>query len=312
MNDTAAPPSPASGASLPRLLVVDDQPVNIQVLYQVFADTHQVFMATSGEQALKFCAANPPDLVLLDVSMPAMDGYEVCRRLKADPGTAAIPVIFVTASDDHDSEEMGLAAGAVDFIVKPVNPAIVRARVKTHLTLKHQADLLRNMAYVDGLTGVNNRRHFDERLDIEWRLSVRNSTSLSLIMLDVDFFKRYNDRYGHQMGDECLRQVASVLLGCTRRPADLAARYGGEEFVCLLPETNLDAAIAIARKLNEAVGARRIAHADSATAAVVTISLGVSCMVGQAGSTADQLLRGADAKLYLAKQNGRNRVEPPA
>jgi diguanylate cyclase (GGDEF)-like protein len=289
-------------------LVVDDQPVNIQVLYQIFSATHQVFMATSGEQALDFCASKQPDLILLDLAMPRMDGYEVCRRLKADPTSADIPVIFVTASDDHGSEEQGLAVGAVDFIVKPVNPAIVRARVNTHLTLKRQSDLLREMAYVDGLTGVHNRRYFDERFDVEWRLANRNGNTLALILLDVDFFKRYNDRHGHQMGDECLRNVAAALRDGIRRPSDVVARYGGEEFVCLLPDTGLAAATAIAQQLCAMVEALQIPHDDSPAAPVITISLGVCAQAMGAANSSLELLRAADAQLYLAKERGRNRV----
>lgn len=308
MNDVKPILTAAGAVKSARLLVVDDQPVNIQVLYHIFADTCQVFMARSGQQALAFCAGEPPDLILLDLTMPDMDGYEVCTRLKADPATADIPVIFVTASDDRDSEEQGLAVGAVDFIVKPVNAAIVRARVKTHLTLKRQADLLRNMAFVDGLTGIYNRRYFDNRIDIEWRLAIRNATCLSIIMVDVDHFKRYNDLHGHQVGDECLRQVAAALHQSGGRPSDVVARYGGEEFVCLLPSTSLDSATAIASRMRAKVEALQIAHGNSSVAAMVTISLGVWGQVGQAGLPAEALLRRADAQLYRAKQCGRNRV----
>jgi diguanylate cyclase (GGDEF)-like protein len=296
-----APPAP-----LPRLLLVDDQPLNIQVLYQSFAADHQVFMATSGAQALAVCAAKQPDLILLDLTMPDMDGYEVCRRLKADPASADIPVIFVTASTDNLSEEHGLALGAVDFIAKPVNPVIVRARVKTHLTLKAQADQLRLLAYIDGLTGVRNRRYLDERLDIELRRAARLHTSLSVVMIDVDFFKRYNDRHGHQAGDDCLRRVAAALGATLKRPGDLLARYGGEEFACLLPDTDLGNARQIAERLRRAVQQLQIVHGDSAVAPEVTVSLGVACSA-DAGEE-EQLMRRADACLYRAKEQGRNRV----
>jgi len=302
----------------PRLLVVDDQPVNIQALYQAFSADHQVLMATNGEQALKLAASQKPDLVLLDVVMPGMDGHEVCRRLKADEATRDIPVIFVTAHSDEAAETQGLALGAVDFISKPVNPTIVRARVKTHITLKTQSDLLRQWVYMDGLTGVHNRRYFDERLASEWARAVRNRAALSVVLLDVDFFKRYNDHYGHQAGDACLRQVASSLRLTLKRPGDMAARYGGEEFVCLLPDTDLPCALNVARQLGAAVEALRVDHAASSAAAVVTVSLGVCSTVGNtAGGTlgsnaatqegAAALLREADAQLYLAKGSGRNR-----
>jgi diguanylate cyclase (GGDEF)-like protein len=292
----------------PRLLVVDDQPLNIQTLYQAFSADHQVLMATGGEQALALCASQQPDLVLLDVVMPGMDGYEVCRRLKADVATRDIPVIFVTAHSDEAAETRGLALGAVDFISKPINPNIVRARVGTHLTLKAQSDLLRQWVYVDGLTGVYNRRHFDERLASEWGRAVRNGKALGVVMVDVDFFKRYNDCYGHQAGDDCLRRIASVLRAGLRRPADMLARYGGEEFVCLLPETDLNGAMTVARELERRVRDVGLVHARSDVAAVVTISLGVAGRTAVAGTAAASLMAEADTRLYLAKSTGRGQA----
>jgi diguanylate cyclase (GGDEF)-like protein len=293
---------------LPRLLVVDDQPANIQAVYQAFSADHQVLMATGGEQALRVAATKQPDLVLLDVVMPGMDGHEVCRRLKADPATRDIPVIFVTGHSDEAAETQGLALGAVDFISKPINPAIVRARVKTHLTLKAQADLLRQWVYVDGLTGVRNRRGFDEQLASEWGRAVRDGSDLSVVMLDVDFFKRYNDHYGHQAGDACLRSVADCLRQLMRRPGDLLTRYGGEEFACLLPSTPLAGALLVARQLGAGVEALGLPHATSPVSPVVTVSLGVCAASGlEPGSTKD-LLSAADAALYRAKASGRNRA----
>ncbi len=292
-------------AAKPRLLVVDDQPINIQVMHQIFAADCQVFMATSAAQALQFCRTTPPDLVLLDIVMPDMDGFEVCTRLKADPATRDIPVIFVTAHTEADQETRGLELGAVDFISKPVVPAVVRARVKTQLTLKFQSDVLRKLVFLDGLTGVFNRRYFDQQLAIEVARSARAQSPLALIMLDVDFFKRFNDHYGHQAGDDCLRTVAQTLKACLRRPADLVARYGGEEFACILPDTAFSDAMALARELEQAVRQQAMAHADSSVADVVTISLGVAGQNGQNPCKAAELLALADAQLYQAKHAGR-------
>ena len=295
----------------PRLLVVDDQPVNIQALYQAFAADHQVLMATSGEQALALCLSQQPDLVLLDVVMPGLDGHEVCRRLQADAATRAIPVIFVTAHNDEAAETLGLELGAVDFISKPINPKIVRARVRTHLTLKAQSDLLRQWVYIDGLTGVYNRRHFDERLAAEWGRAARSGSPLSVVLLDVDLFKRFNDRHGHQAGDDCLRRVAAALQTGLRRPGDLIARYGGEEFVCLLPDTAPTGALVLAEQLGAAVQALHIEHGDSPVASVVTVSLGVCTQTANLPGSAADLLRAADAQLYRAKSEGRNRACGP-
>ncbi len=294
--------------SKPKLLIVDDQTINIQVLHQAFASEFQVFMATSGAKALTICAAHAPDLVLLDVMMPEMDGYEVCTLLKANPLTADIPVIFVTAHTDDASEEHGLDVGAVDFISKPINMKIVRARVKAHIALKRQSDILRNFAFMDGLTGVRNRRYFDEHLAIEMARTLRSKHPLSLILMDVDFFKRFNDCYGHQAGDDCLKRLASLLQVCTKRPADFVARYGGEEFVCVLPETPLQGALVLAESIREAVLACQIAHAESSVSKWVTLSLGVGTMVADRPVTSSELLKRADSNLYQAKDLGRNRV----
>jgi diguanylate cyclase (GGDEF)-like protein len=292
----------------PRLLVVDDQAVNIQTLYRVFADECQVLMARNAEAALAVCDEQQPDLILLDVMMPGMDGYALCERLKADDRTRDIPVIFVTSHSDEAAESRGLDVGAVDFISKPINARIVKARVRTHLTLKAQSDLLRSWVYIDGLTGVHNRRHFDEALAREWNRALRRGSVLSVVLLDVDHFKRYNDHYGHPAGDECLRRIASEMTRHVKRPADLLARYGGEEFACILPDTGHEGAMQFARQLGTHIQELGIAHAASDTSEVVTVSLGVGTVLAPAAHGADRLLELADAQLYDAKRQGRNRA----
>lgn len=295
-------------AKPPCILVVDDQPINIQALYRIFAPDHRVLMATNGAKALALCKDDPPDLILLDVVMPEMDGHEVCERLKAVEVTRNIPVIFVTSHTDAAEETRGLELGAVDFIAKPVNPAVVRARVKTQLTLKAQTDLLRQMVFIDGLTGVANRRCFDERLGTEWRRAARTSSPLALLMLDVDHFKRYNDRYGHQSGDDCLRQVASAIRSGLLRPGDLVARYGGEEFACILPGTDFDGALAVGTGIETRVRGLQIEHADSEVCDAVTVSIGVAMCLPQPDGDPARLLALADAQLYRAKHSGRGRA----
>lgn len=294
----------------PKLLVVDDQSINIQVMYRCFAGDYQVFMATNGEQALAIARNNPPDLILLDVVMPGLDGFEVCKQLKADASTSHIPVIFVTAHTDPAQETHGLNLGAVDFIAKPVNPDVVRARVKTHLTLKFQSDLLRKLVFLDGLTGVFNRRYFDQQITTEWGRSSRNNAPLALILLDVDFFKLFNDRYGHQAGDDALRMVAQAIKACLRRPADLVARYGGEEFACVLPETSHEDALLIAHELESKVRELALPHNTSSVDGVLTISIGLATRSGNGDGEADvnALIGLADNMLYEAKRNGRGCV----
>lgn len=293
-----------------RLLIVDDQPINIHALHQVFHADHEIFMATSGRQALDFCLNNPlPDLILLDVMMPDMDGLDVCRQLKADPLTEAIPIIFVTAQTEPEEQTAALEAGGVDFITKPICPAVVRARVRTHLTLKMQSDLLRAQALTDGLTGVANRRRFDDALQLEWRHCQRRRSPLAVLMIDIDHFKLFNDCYGHQAGDRCLRAVGEALQAAFRRPYDLVARYGGEEFVCLMPECSLSDARTMAEEAVLAVRRLAIPHERSPTAPIVTISAGIAaCVPGEPGEAPERLMQLADAALYGAKRQGRNRV----
>ncbi|NVN91047.1 MAG: diguanylate cyclase [Desulfuromonadales bacterium] len=291
-----------------RLLLVDDQHSNIQELYEIFRQEYEVFIATSGMQALELCLTNPPDLIMLDIIMPGMDGLKVCRRLKAELRTKDIPIIFVTAQDNPEDETRGLDAGAVDFISKPFNHAVVRARVQTHLTLKTQTDLLRSMAFIDGLTGVANRRRFDDCLQTEWRYCRRHGFPLALFMVDIDHFKRYNDSYGHQDGDVCLRNVAALLKAQLGRPHDLVARYGGEEFACLLPGIDTEGALHKAQEMLQAIRRRCIPHASSETAPFVTISLGMAVIVPDHEQHPDQLVALADARLYQAKLQGRNRI----
>lgn len=296
-------------ATLPTILIVDDTPENLTVLSEVLQPTWRVRAANSGRRALQIASGEQaPDLILLDVMMPGMDGYALCERLKADDRTRDIPVIFVTSHSDEAAESRGLDVGAVDFISKPINARIVKARVKTHLTLKAQSDLLRSWVYIDGLTGVHNRRHFDEALAREWSRALRRGSVLSVVLLDVDHFKRYNDLYGHPAGDECLRRIAGEMARYIKRPADLVARYGGEEFACILPDTGHEGAMLFASQLGTHIRELGIEHAASDTAAVVTVSLGVSTTLASAAESAENLLELADTQLYEAKRLGRNRV----
>lgn len=288
------------------LLIVDDQPINIQLLSRAFSADYHLIMAASGQQALHICHTHPPDLILLDIEMPEMNGFEVCRHLKAHADTRNIPVIFVTAHIDEQTETRGLQAGAVDFITRPINFNIVRARVNTHLTLKIQSDFLRQLAWRDGLTGAYNRRYFDEHLALEWHKACQQHIPLSLVILDVDVFKDYNDRYGHQQGDECLRKVAAAINPVLKRPGDMLARYGGEEFVCLLPNTVLSGALSVAESIRNTILALQIEHHGSPVTSFVTVSAGVCCKEAASAGNCAELFRQADEQLYLAKQHGRN------
>ena len=224
------------------LLIVDDEKQNRLLLTELFGTTYKIIQAKNGVQALEKARQHRPDLILLDVLMPEMDGMGVLRELKRDDATRLIPVIFITALDSATDEENGLNLGAVDYISKPFHPPIVRVRVRNQLQLVHQRRLLEQLASLDGLTGIPNRRQFDATLLKEWHRCQRNQQPLSLIVADVDFFKKYNDALGHAAGDRVLQEVAATLRQAARRPGDLVARYGGEEFVLLLPETDATSA----------------------------------------------------------------------
>ncbi|MDF2878060.1 MAG: hypothetical protein K0S30_1156 [Clostridia bacterium] len=215
------------------VLIVDDAPTNLKVLGTALKDTYHLKLATNGEEALGLAISkNPPDIILLDIMMPDMDGYEVCKKLKEAPETRDIPVVFITAMNEEKDEELGLQLGAIDYITKPFSIPIVKARVKNHLELKQYRDMLKENSMIDGLTQIANRRRFDETLLVEWNRQKRHSEPLSMLMIDIDFFKNYNDTYGHLQGDECLRQIAQTIKKGLKRSTDLAARWGGGR-VCL-------------------------------------------------------------------------------
>src|SRR6202789_1296224 len=219
------------------ILLVDDDPGAIQLMGRILAGVGQLRFATNGNDALRLARGSAPDLILLDAEMPGMSGFDLLRTLKAESSLAEVPVIFITSHNEAGFEVSALDMGAADFIAKPLRSSRVLARVRAQLRVKHMADELRRTATTDALTGVANRRQFDELLEREWLRARRSGEPVSLLMIDVDHFKLYNDLYGHPKGDICLRHVAQVLKRACRRPADIVARYGGEEFMILLPET---------------------------------------------------------------------------
>jgi diguanylate cyclase (GGDEF)-like protein len=306
------------------ILLVDDDPGAIRLMGQILADVGRLRFATNGAAALRQARAEAPDLILLDAEMPGMDGFDMCRTLKADPLLADVPVIFVTSHSAPEFELAGFELGAADFIAKPVSPPLVIARVRTQLRLKNLTDELRRVSAMDALTGVANRRRFDESLEREWTRTRRSATPLTLLMVDVDHFKLFNDTYGHPAGDDCLHRVAQAMTGTTKRPTDLVARYGGEEFALLLPATSRDGASRLAARVIDAVAALNIAHSASPSASHVTVSIGIACYddaspcwispsserrppADRIAPDASMLVRAADQALYAAKAGGRAR-----
>lgn len=292
------------------ILIVDDVQFNIKILANALKDEYRIKIATDGNKAIELASdrEDAPDLILLDVIMPGMDGYEVCRFLKNQTTTKNIPIIFVTARDEVADEEYGLNLGAVDYVTKPFHKAIIRARVRNHVELKVKTDLLETFATIDGLTGIPNRRSFDTALQKEWDRAAREGSPLSVLLMDIDHFKGYNDNYGHGKGDECLKSVASALSKTAARPADILARYGGEEFVAILPNTDHPGSVKIAEVFRKTVESLLIPHEFSATTDHVTISVGVHTLIPTPDHDVEYILKQADDALYRSKNEGRNRV----
>jgi diguanylate cyclase (GGDEF)-like protein len=288
------------------ILIVDDEILNIRILQKALED-YSLLTATNGLDALNIAQSpNPPDLILLDIMMPEMDGFQVCKALKTDPQTVNIPIIFITAITDDKKEEKGLALGAVDYITKPFRLPIVQARVKNHLQLKKSLDLLENQSTLDFLTNIPNRRRFNEVFTSEWRHALRAMVDLSLIMIDIDYFKLFNDTYGHLAGDNCLKKISRTLVTALNRSTDFVARFGGEEFVVILPETDHEGAMNMAKNFQAAIAELALPHTSSPVSDFVTLSFGIATFHPSVESDPSRMIRLADDMLYKAKAEGRN------
>ena len=291
----------------PTILVVDDMTTTLLLLHDLLKDTYEVKIAKSGTKALEILnAPNDIDLILLDVEMPDINGYEVCKILKNNEQTKNIPVIFVTARNSEEDEEYGLNLGAIDYITKPFNKTITKLRLKNYLELKMKNDMLEKLSMYDGLTNIRNRRFFDETFEKTFSEIKRDKKSLAVLMIDIDFFKPYNDNYGHGQGDETLRKVAKALEKTIKRASDFVARYGGEEFVILLKDINKDGVEAVANNLLNAIRELKITHEFSKIENYVTVSIGVSYYNSSSDITKLELLLKADETLYNVKNSGRN------
>ncbi|MEA1884931.1 MAG: diguanylate cyclase [Thermotogota bacterium] len=291
-----------------RILIVDDERSNRKVLSELLADEFDIVLAKNATQAFqRLNGEQIIDLVLLDIMLPDMDGYEILKRMKNKDDQKDIPVIFITVLDSIEDEEKAFHLGAVDFITKPFHPSIVKLRVKNQIKLIEQKQMLEEMAGIDGLSGINNRRSFDTIYHKEWKKTLRYHEPLSLIMIDVDFFKNYNDFYGHGAGDAVLKEIAKVINNQLNRPEDAVSRYGGEEFVVILPRTEKSAATKKTEEIRKAVESLAITHEKSDCADVVTISLG-GVTHEKDDDNPEAFLKQSDEMLYKAKSQGRNRV----
>lgn len=317
-----------------RILIVEDAQA-LQELTKLLLENEgytDVLIAESAEQAhllLESSINAPIDLILLDIFLEGADGIAFCHQIKSDQRFKDIPVIMVTANSDPTLLKKAFEAGAMDFIRKPFEKIEFGARVRSALLLKAEMDqrklreaellelkdhledanrTLQSLSNLDGLTGIANRRRFDEYLESEWKRAKRHQYPFSLLMLDIDFFKPYNDTYGHVSGDECLRKVAALIKECAQRPEDLVARYGGEEFAVILPNTDRDGAVKIAEEIQKALAQKKIIHESSTISPYVTISIGISSKGSIDDTPAQALVKSADKALYAAKKRGRNKI----
>jgi diguanylate cyclase (GGDEF)-like protein len=306
-----------------KILVVEDSRANRLLLTQYVEQFGATALtADTGEGALEVFARMKPDLVLLDVVLPDIDGFVVAQRIRAmeQPGEWT-PIIFLSSLGDDANIEKGIAAGGDDYLLKPVSQIVLGAKIRAMqrlvrmrgslLAMTRKLDAanreLVRISSSDGLTGVSNRRFFDEAISLEWRRARRHSNSIAMLMCDVDFFKLFNDTYGHQAGDDCLRKVAKAISLNTERPSDIVARYGGEEFAVVLPETTIGGALMVAEKIRQAIRELNIPH-ESSPDGRVTMSIGIASAAPGFDNPPDDLILAADKALYRAKREGRDRV----
>ena len=305
-----------------KILIVDDSPT-IRAALRGLVDKmgHSVIEADDGSKALKIYQEDRPELVLIDVVMPVMDGYEAARRMRQSRPDEWVPIIFLSSKEADQDLDRAIEAGGDDYLVKPVSFVVLNAKIRALQRIESTRTKLLEMSRelaaanreleklsrLDGLTGIANRRYFDSYLSTEVKRASRERQPLSLILADVDHFKAYNDCYGHQAGDECLRNVASALKSVGRRPADLAARYGGEEFAMVLPATTSEGAVDVAKSLVRAIEGMSIPHVKSGVGPSISLSQGIASLIPGQDTKPEDVIVLADQALYEAKQQGRNR-----
>lgn len=291
-----------------KILVVDDDRLNRQSIAEILKPDYQLILADNAERAMERALKHFPDLILLDIVMPSVNGFELFKKIKENPLIMHIPIIFLTALTLDAEEEAGLAMGAVDYITKPLRPPVLKARIKNHIQQIRQRKELELLSMQDPLTGIANRRRFDTALNNEWMRCKRNQAPLSVAMIDVDNFKAYNDDFGHVEGDIALRSIAEALVQCASRASDLCARFGGEEFALILPDTTEQQLAIISENCRHAVESLQNDHECCALNHKITVSIGGATMVPSDATEPAALLKKSDDRLYMAKQKGRNQV----
>jgi len=293
------------------LLIIDDEKLNIKLLTHILSPEYAIYTATNGPSGIKIATEYMPDIILLDILMPEMDGYQILSELKRYEKTKNIPVIFITGLDGKKDEEKALALGGVDYITKPFSAIVVKIRVRNQIQMINQLRTIEFLSMHDHLTKLPNRRNFDERLHMEWVRAIREQTTISILMMDLDRFKAVNDTYGHEQGDNVIQNVAGIFRYSLRRPGDFAARWGGEEFAVLLPNTPLSGALDIAERIRANVEGAEIPRSGGETLKI-TISIGVNSQAPTNESAVSLFLSNSDKALRAAKEAGRNNVHSMA
>jgi len=287
------------------ILITDDEKMNLDILGSILSPTYDLLISKDGNRAIKLAREHKPDLILLDVLMPDVSGFDVIVDLKNNEETINIPVIFITGLTSSEDEEKGFVLGAVDYITKPFNKAIVKARVKTHIRILDQMRMIESIGFIDPLTKISNRRGFENRLNLEWNRAYREQSSISLLMMDIDNFKNYNDSYGHQQGDVALKTFAEVSGRSLLRCVDFISRWGGEEFIILLAGTDKTGAMEVAERVRKNIANTVITTGDNIETNI-TVSIGVNTVIPGADDSAEDFIKKADQALYEAKNSGRN------
>jgi len=299
-----------------KILLVEDSATLRHAMSQYISDAgHTPLVARSGEEALQLLEDTPVDMIIMDVEMPGLNGFETTRLIREWLGGHWIPIIFVTGRNEDESYREGIEAGGDDYLIKPVSYVIIKAKIQAmeriadmRNQLNHLNTELEALSQLDSLTQIYNRRTFNELAQQQWLTAVRQNQPMSVLMIDVDHFKPFNDNYGHPAGDECLKKISHTIKGCMHRPGDLLGRYGGEEFVVLLPETDNPGALRVAEYINKAIVTLGLRHAFSSTGNVVTVSIGGSTCLHTSHHSLEELIKSADRALYNAKNSGRNRA----
>lgn len=290
----------------PTILIVDDMTTNILILSDLLKDEYEIKVAKNGEKAIEIVNSQNIDLILLDVEMPNLNGYEVCKILKASDKTKNIPIIFITARSSETDEEKGLNLGAIDYVTKPFSKTIVKLRIRNQIKLKEKTDLLEQLSMYDSLTNIKNRRFFDEIFEKTYQETKRDKTNLALIMIDIDHFKSYNDNYGHGKGDRILQEIAQSISNTLNRPNDLVARYGGEEFVALIKDLSSEGLVTIANNILNSIRDLKIKHDYSDVSTYLTASMGIAHFDANNKVSKIKILMAADENLYKIKNSEKN------